>query len=491
MNDGASTQDPVQVDVLIVGAGAAGLAVAIEAAQGGRSALLVEATDRVGGVLEISSGQMSAAGTMLQRARGIEDSPEDHFRDIVRIAGDRINKPMVRMAVELAPVTIDWLCINGFEMESSCPALYHFHEAYSVPRTYWGVEKGLSVLTVLKSLLEPLVASGAVQLLLETRCTGLTMGSAGRVDAATIEGPSGRRELHVQDVVIAAGGHTESPSALRRFTTTEKVLSGGWTGSTGTMIPVLDSIGATYWGEKVFTPTYGGIEEPPHSGRVSRSRMPDLVPQSRLPWEIHVSTTGERFVQEDVVSVDIREKALAQLKPMAFWIIGDALIERESPPLLPSWSADEIAAAWAGYPGFVRADTLDGLATACGIDAARLIATVEHYNRAVRGELPDVLGRTHLPLPIEHGPFWAIQNHGSIVKSFAGVCVDSSLRVITEAGPLENLYAVGEALGGATMSNETFVGGMSLTPALSFGREIGQRLAGTLTPSILEAKDDD
>lgn len=464
-------------DILIIGAGAAGLAAAIEAADGGREVLLVEATDRVGGVLEVSSGQMSAGGTALQQARGIEDSPEAHFRDILRIAGERINQDLVRKAVELAPSTIDWLCDNGFDVDPVCPALYHFHEAYRVPRTYWGVEKGLSVLAVLESLLAPHLASGRIELRLGSRCTGLSLSDEGLVESAAIGGPSGTRHIGVGDVVVAAGGHTESPEALRRFTTGEKVLSGGWDGSDGSMIPVLDAVGATYWGQGVFTPTYGGIEEPPGSGRVNRRRMPDLVPQNRQPWEIHVSAAGSRFVREDVDSVDLREKALARLRPMMFWVVGDARIEREAPALFPSWSTEEVAAAWNDHPGFVRADTLGALAVACEMDPATLHETVEGYNRAVARLQEDVLERTHLPLPIAEAPFWAIRNHGSLVKSFAGVRVDLDLRVMTKTGPIPNLYAVGEALGGATLSHETFVGGMSLTPALSFGRAVGRRLA--------------
>jgi fumarate reductase flavoprotein subunit len=67
--------------------------------------------------------------------------------------------------------------------------------------------------------------------------------------------------------------------------------------------------------------------------------------------------------------------------------------------------------------------------------------------------------------------------HGIVLKTPAGLEVDDELRVLHRSGaPIPGLYAVGEAIGGATLSGNSFVSGMSVTPALSFGRWIGQRL---------------
>ena len=90
----------------------------------------------------------------------------------------------------------------------------------------------------------------------------------------------------------------------------------------------------------------------------------------------------------------------------------------------------------------------------------------------------DSLGRTHLPLAIRRGPFYAIRHQGHSASSVVGVAVDDRLRVLTAADePVPNLYAAGELLGSGVMMGNAFCPGMLLTPALTFGRLLG---SGTL-----------
>ena len=102
-------------DVIIVGAGTAGIPVAIFAARRGGRVLLLDAAPRIGGTLFLSTGQMSAAGTQLQQAKGIEDSAELHFDDVMRISQNTADAELVRLAVNEAAPTFDWLMEGGFE----------------------------------------------------------------------------------------------------------------------------------------------------------------------------------------------------------------------------------------------------------------------------------------------------------------------------------------------------------------------------------------
>src|SRR6478609_2379816 len=98
-----------EYDVVVVGAGPAGLTCAIGAARGGARVLLVEKDRRIGGALHLSGGHLSAGGTSLQRAAGIEDTPELHLADIQRISNGTERTDLVRMVVEEAPAVVEWL----------------------------------------------------------------------------------------------------------------------------------------------------------------------------------------------------------------------------------------------------------------------------------------------------------------------------------------------------------------------------------------------
>ena len=250
--------------------------------------------------------------------------------------------------------------------------------------------------------------------------------------------------------------------------------------STGGGLLAAVALGARVRGGDLFLPTYGGVLLRDSAAKtVPLDDYPVLTPQSRQPWEIHVNALGERFVAEDAASVDVRENALLEQPDLRFWVVYDEAARREAPALLPTWPESELTAAFADHPSFSTAATLDGLAKAAGIDSAGLAASVAEYNAALESGAPDRFGREHRPLPIAEAPYYAVLNHGTTLKSPAGLAVDGQLRVLGADGPFENLCAAGEVLGGSALSGKSFVSGMSVTPALSFGRLLGARAATT------------
>ena len=101
-------------DAIVIGGGSAGIPAAIFAAERGAKVLIIEGSHRIGGTLDRSSGQLSAAGTSLQKAKGIKDTPQDHFDDVMRISRGTANPEMVRVAVDNAADTIEWLISIGW-----------------------------------------------------------------------------------------------------------------------------------------------------------------------------------------------------------------------------------------------------------------------------------------------------------------------------------------------------------------------------------------
>lgn len=137
-------------DLIVVGAGTAGIPCAVMASRRGLRVLLLDKAAEVGGSLHISGGHMSAAGTRRQKEKGIVDSVDSHIADIDRISRGSARKDLVNKATELAAPTLDWLEDNGFEFAPEVPRLVYGHEPYSVARTYYGPEQGKSILHVLK-----------------------------------------------------------------------------------------------------------------------------------------------------------------------------------------------------------------------------------------------------------------------------------------------------------------------------------------------------
>ena len=464
-----------QFDIVIIGAGTAGIPAMIEAAVSGRRVLLVEQAARVGGTLHVSAAQMSGAGTALQRARGIVDDGAAHCADVMRISRGLADLELVAKATALGGETIDWLMSLGFDMDPACPAILHFHEAYATPRTYWGRDGGRSVLRVLRPLLDAALARPNAILRLNTEATALMPGPAGEVAGVVLRDTITRQESRVaaDSVVLASGGYAGNRAMFARLTGGAPLYTPALPVATGSGIAMAEAIGAHIRGAEHFIPTFAGIEEEAGTGRVLWEHLPSLTPQTRPPWEVYVGRDGRRFVREDGDSVDARERALMRQPDLTFWAVFDDAVLRAAPPLLPGWRAEELARAWAQHPSFASAATLPDLARRAGIVAGGLVDTIADYNAAPS----DRFGRTHRPCPIAVPPFRAIRMHGIVLKTPAGLAVDGGLRVRDAAGrPLRNLYAIGEAIGGATLSGNAFVGGMSVTPALSFGRWLGREL---------------
>lgn len=465
-------------DLLVVGAGTAGLNAAVEAARLGLRVTLLEGSERVGGTLWRSWAQLSAAGTDLQRRKGIADSAQEHFDDVLRISHGTADPVLVRLAVEHAADTVDGLEADGFDMDPDAPALFHFHEPYRVPRTYWGRDAGRSVLAVLVPALERAVAAGDVDLRLGTAVEELLVDGDRVRGVLARTGDGAAHEVLADSVLLTAGGYAGSPERFREWTQGAPLVGPGAPTSTGAVIAAALRAGARLRGQDLFLPTYGGVLRAGSDHEaVGLDDFPQLTPQSRPPWEIHVNLRGERFVAEDGPSVDVREHALLDQPGLEFWVVFDQHVVDHAPPLLPTWSAEQLEEAYRANASFVRADDLAGLARATGVDEAGLVATVEEYAAAVRTGT-DRLGRTHLPHALGTAPWYAIRNHGTTLKSPAGLAVGADLRVLRDGGCFENLYAAGEVIGGSTLSGRSFVSGMSVTPALSFARLVARTVAG-------------
>jgi succinate dehydrogenase/fumarate reductase flavoprotein subunit len=469
-------------DVLVVGAGPAGLTCATLAARGGARVLLVEKDRRVGGTLHLSGGHLSAGGTSLQRARGIDDDPESHLADIARISHGTGRTDLIRLVVERAPDVVEWLVAGGMRFDPETPRIVYGHEPYEIPRTVYGVEGGLSVLQVLEAELDEARASYDLDVWTNCPVTGLlTDGPA--VVGAEVYRDGVEVEIVADAVVIATGGYGADADLFAERHGVALVTVAART-STGDGIHLGRSVGAAIQGAGTYLPTFGGMPDPQAPHRANWAERL-LLTTERPPREIYVDRDGQRWIAEDEPSIDAKERALTALPDQVFWtVFDDDAVARagvDEPPIVLGWGPDDLRRHANVRPGVHAADTLAELADLAGIDAAGLVASVATYNAAVAAGVDADFGRTHLPAPIAAPPYYALHNQGIAVVTFDGLDIDDSFAVRDEDGArIAGLFAIGEVIGAGATCGNSFCSGMLLTPALVFGRMLGQMLGERL-----------
>jgi fumarate reductase flavoprotein subunit len=383
---------------------------------------------------------------------------------------------MVRLAVENAVDTLHWLFDLGYQLDPTTPTIFLGHEPYRVARTHYATDKGREILRVLRPVVERLVRQGKITLLLNHEMTGFAVSDERDIDAVVANG----RTFVGRNYVLTTGGYAASRELFPKYTGGYPLFGRAYPHSRGTGIDLALRLGASLRGGEYFVPGFAAIEHPTEPGRYYTFTC--TTPQVRQPWEIYVATDGRRFLAEDTPSVDDREHVLLKRPDLTFWAIYDQRIADEAPwffdnGIVARLSPEEVANAFATrHPSFVEAATLRELAERTGLPPDALGETIAEYNRAVAAGR-DPLGRTHLPRAIERPPYFAVKHGGLSVVSFAGLVVDRSLRVLRgETKPIPRLYAAGEALGFALLNGGSYCSGMGITPALTFGRLLGQRI---------------
>lgn len=463
-------------DVAIMGAGTCGLATAGFAAQRGARVLLIDAAPTVGGTLLVGYGQLSAAGTRLQAEKGIEDSPERHYDEALRISKGTIDRELARLAIFDAGSTFDWMMERGYDVLPQCPAIESAHEPYDVARYYWSGDRGLSILKVLEGAMREQEAHGRVTVLTGTRVVALVQDRQGIVQGVDIADPGGaERRVKARNVVLAAGGYAANADMFRRLCGHRSYVKGAYDYAQGAGLELGVAAGGYLRGREKYLSNFGWLldDGPFPSAILGRA---NTYPESRPPWEIYVNSAAQRFVREDEPSVDAREHALLDQPELRYWIIFDQAIFDQAPPMVIGWSREQMAAAFNTRRVFRKADSLHQLACDIGLEPPALEQTVAQYN-AGRAAASDALGRVHMPAAIRTGPFFAIRQQGGSVTSTVGLAVNSQLQVIRPDGAaIPGLYAGGEILGSGQLQGNAFVGGMMAMPAIVFGRLLGEKL---------------
>lgn len=445
-------------DVIVVGAGGAGMAAATTAAQRGARVLLVEAGDRAGGSTALSGGVFYAAGTSLQRAAGIEDDPEAMFRYYMNVNQHKLEPSLVRRLCHDAAPTFEWLVSLGvrFPLENLyCSGVDRIRRGHRAEGH--GAE--------IAAALEGSLSGRSVDVALGTRVRDLRV-EQGRVTGIKVGGDAVRAGA----VVIATGGFGNNPRLLAELYPSA-ARQGDLAWYIGTDHARGDGLEmARAAGADLTMPDRGLLLLTPGFVRDLEPYLP--------PWLVHVNHEGRRFIDESTEYSVLAEVLMGQTAGECFAIFDEATRAAARAVPAPNWSADRLT-HFAETGRLAKADTLEGLAERLGIRAATLATTAQATTQAARDGADPLFFKPagHLR-PIATPPFYGARIRPAVVCwTGTGVRIDREARALgPDDRPIAGLFAAGETTGG--MFGPCYAGGgASIGNAIVFGRVAGANAA--------------
>ena len=486
----AEPKETKTADIVIVGAGGAGLAAAIEAVDNGaESVIIVEKTGTTGGSLNFTSGSMSGAETIIQEIDGIEDTKESFVQDILKNGAQAGNEELIRTFVDEDVAAIQWLWDNGlsdneFGVDRQTGTMSVFapeHALYSVKRTYKPKpDNGEKYKAAVHEILDTTVAANEkIAIDFQTTATELVPNDKGQVLSVLATDANGDviRYDAAKAVIMATGGYSGNAKMMGTFTENgADYLPGGSSAADGYGIYMMQNVGANIDAEKMgYIPTFPmGLDTGKGPGQIASTYM----------WKaggICVNQEGNRFVDETESDVAKREVAL-EVQPGAIQydiFTDDIIADVEELQASVFWNF--FYAPGKPFNSFViSADSLEELAEKIGVPAENLAKTVETYNANVESKTTDEFGRqfTEDSLnpaysvainKIEGEHFYAVPLHALCVMTLGGVEINTDAQVLDANGTaIPGLYAAGEVTGG--IWGKFVSGGTGVMGPVVFGR---------------------
>lgn len=484
-------------DVIIVGAGGAGLAAAISAVDAGaESVIIVEKLGKTGGSLNYTSGSMSGAETVIQKLDGIEDTKQSYIEDILSNGAQLGNREMIETYVEEDVAAIQWLWDNGLseytfsEQGGKKSVFAPEHQLYSIQRTYKPRAMDREhYKSAAHEILDKVVAGyDKITIDFNTEVEALLGNEKGQVLTAVASnletGKSVRYDAN-KGIIMATGGYSGNPAMMGEFAKYgENYLVGGADSADGKGIRIMQLVGAQVDKDKLsYIPTFPmGLEYAPGKGLIG-----DIY-----TWKtggIYVNQNGERFVNETLDEVVPRETALEeQPGAVQYNIYTDKIVED-----LKAANAAYMYTAYyepengVGHKLIVEADSIEELAGKIGVPAETLKKTVDDYNAAVDSKGTDEFGRDFSGEKlntynvainkIEGEKYYACPIKALVVMTLGGVTTNTDTQVLDESGnPIPGLYAAGEVVGG--IWGKFVSGGTGVMGPIVFGRIAGRNVMG-------------
>ena len=493
--DAAAEDSTVDADVVVVGAGGAGMTAAITAAGEGKSVVVLESQSMVGGNSVRATGGMNAAKTVYQdenefgESAGVEKTlktaaekyadnetitalaktvseqwaayqanPTGYFDSVelmeldTMIGGKGINDPeLVETLCANSADAIDWLDEHGITLHN----VSSFGGA-SVKRIHRPVNaegKTVSVGSYMIPLLEENCKKAGVQILLNTTANEILTDANGAAAGIKATGSTGETvTVNAKAVVLTTGGFGANLDMVVKYKPELKgFMTTNAAGIQGQGIEMAQAIGAA-------TVDMDQIQIHP---TVEANTAALITEGLRGDGAVLINAEGKRFIDEvgtrDVVSA----AEIAQTGSYSWLVVDQAMADASS--VIQGYIKK-------GYT--VTGATYEELGKAMGVDAAAFAETMEKWNGYVEAKNDPDFGRTSFANKLDTAPYYAIKVTAGVHHTMGGLKINANTEVLNEKGEvIPGLFAAGEVTGGVHGANR--LGGNAVADFTVFGRIAG------------------
>ena len=441
---GPKAEKTIDTEIVIIGAGGAGMTAAIMLQQAGKDFVILEKMPYVGGNTTKATGGMNASETHYQKEQGLEDSNALFAADTMK-GGHALNdSSLVAVMANSSAGAIDWLDTIGAELPK-----ISFSGGASVNRIHAPAD-GSGVGAYLVDRFSAKLNELGVNVMLETAATELLADADGKITGVKAEGPDAVYTINAKAVILASGGFGANEEM---YTTYRPDLKGTVTtnapGATGDGIVMAQALGADLV----------DIEQIQLHPTVEQTTSILITESVRGDGAILVNQGGVRFTNELLTRDAVSAAELAQEGSYAYIIFDQKL--RDNLKAIEKYVKSGIT---------VQADTIEGLAEQLSIDPATLAKTLADWNEIVKNQRDTEFGRTTgMKEDLTTPPYYAIKIAPGIHHTMGGVKINTAAEVInTEGAAIPGLFAAGEVCGGVHGGNR--LGGNAVADIVIFGR---------------------
>lgn len=494
-NNATAEDSTVDADVVVVGAGGAGMTAAITAAAEGKSVVILESQSMVGGNSVRATGGMNAGKTVYQdenefgESAGVEKTlktaaekyadnetitalaktvseqwaayqanPTGYFDSVelmeldTMIGGKGINDPeLVETLCANSADAIDWLDEHGITLHN----VSSFGGA-SVKRIHRPVNaegKTVSVGSYMIPLLQENCEKAGVKMMLDTTATEILTDANGAAVGVKATGASGETvTVNAKAVVLTTGGFGANLDMVVKYKPELKgFMTTNAAGIQGQGIEMAEAIGAA-------TVDMDQIQIHP---TVEANTAALITEGLRGDGAVLINAEGKRFIDEvgtrDVVSA----AEIAQTGSYSWLVVDQAMVDASS--VIQGYIKK-------GYT--VTGETYEELGKAMGVDAAAFAETMDKWNGYVEAKNDPDFGRTSFANPLNTAPYYAVKVTAGVHHTMGGLKINANTEVLNEKGEvIPGLFAAGEVTGGVHGANR--LGGNAVADFTVFGRIAG------------------